>query len=242
MSETRPLLTLSSGNLPTNRQSVNEPFFAHGSRARAAHLVPRRAHALHTNVVFAVASVFLNVAFVLLNFFPTHVVPVNATFLVGALFLTHAFCMLTHWSVQIAPAQRSWLLLLDLVSTLLKVPSAVLLTLQPLTALWNADMGVPWSNFAGIAALAVLNTVNGVTMPIMLWQRGKFVANLPSLAAWVFAFATYALTIANAVVLFQPTALSPAAMMALQFSGAVGYFLGACMFWMWAYRGDPLAM
>lgn len=238
--ETRPLLALSSGSLPINRQHDDSQLY--GERRSGAHSVPRRSHALHTNVVFAVAAIFLNGAFVLLNFAEDRDAAVNVSFLVGAIFLTHAFLMLTHWSVAIAPRPMPSLVLLDVLSTAFKVPSALLLTLQPATALWSGGAGIAWSNLAGIAALSLLNTVNAVTMPILLWQRGKWLANLPSLAAWVFAVATYLLTVANAVVYFQPTLLDPGVMQALQFSGAMGYEIGAWMFWFWAFRGQPLSM
>lgn len=240
--ETRPLLQLSSGSLPINRREDDSLLYSRHRAADSSYSVPRRSHSLHTNVVFAVAAVFLNVAFGLLNFTQGREVAVNAAFLVGAIFLTHAFVMLTHWSVAVAPRPMPPLVWLDVASTALKVPSALVLTLQPLTALWSGGPGLDWSNLAGIAALAFLNTVNAVTMPIMLWQRGKWLANLPSVAAWVFAFATYLLTFANAVVYFQPTLLEPVALQALQFSGAMGYEIGAWMFWLWAFRGEPLPM
>lgn len=256
--ENRPLLAISSGSLPPSAYhsglvddgSINRKTSAAGvagggdtvaflghTRRPQAHAVPRRMHSLHNNVIFAIASAFLTCAFSSI-YLGANEALINVFFLVGALFLTHAFAVLTHWSVLIARPPWRWLLVVDVLSTALKVPSALVLCWQPITALATGGPGASWSNLAGIAALAVFNTVNAITMPILFWQRGRVRANLPIFGAWLFAVATYSMTVASAAQLFQPTLFSVEEMQALQFFGAIGYELGAWIFLAWGYTGE----
>lgn len=255
-SEQRPLLAISSGSLPPsvyhsgladdgsiNRKAVpnvdSVAFLGHLSEPALSriHAVPRRMHSIHNNVIFAVASAFLTCAFSSI-YLGANEALINVFFLVGALFLTHAFAVLTHWSVLVARPPWRWLLVLDVLSTALKVPSALILCWQPITALATGGPGASWSNLAGISALAVLNTINAITMPILFWQRGRVRANLPSFGAWLFAVATFSMTVASAAQLFQPTLFSVEEMQALQFFGAIGYEFGAWIFLAWGYTGE----
>lgn len=254
--EQRPLLAISSGSLPPsvfhsglvddgsiNRKTVpgggdSVAFLGHvNESSRRPHAVPRRMHSIHNNVIFAIASAFLTCAFSSIYLGASDAL-INVFFLVGALFLTHAFAVLTHWSVLVARPPWRWLLVLDVLSTALKVPSALILCWQPITALATGGPGAWWSNLAGISALAVFNTVNAITMPILLWQRGRVRANLPIFGAWLFAVATFSMTVASAAQLFQPTLFSVEEMQALQFFGAIGYELGAWIFLAWGYTGE----
>jgi hypothetical protein len=250
--EQRPLLAISSGSLPpsvhhsglNDDASINQRTGSTYGQLlppapAATHAVPRRSHSLHNNAIFALASAFLTSAFSSIYLGGNEAL-INVLFLVGALFLTQAFAVLTHWSIAVARPPWRALLIVDVVSTALKVPSALLLCWQPITAIASGGPGANWSNLAGIAALSVLNTVNAITMPILFWQRGRVRANLPIFGAWLFAVATYSMTIATAAQLFQPTLLSVEALQALQFFGALGYELGAWIFLAWGYTGEPV--
>mmetsp|Transcript_32653 Transcript_32653/g.85502 ORF Transcript_32653/g.85502 Transcript_32653/m.85502 type:complete len:229 (+) Transcript_32653:70-756(+) len=207
-----------------------------GDVARDPSAIPGRQCMWLLSWVFIFASIFLTTEFCLLhstnpptneliNFFGT---------LEGILWL-QGFILLLYWSFYEVPIDP-----LGCFGTFLKFMASWFFNVQPASGLIKEDIGVPWTNFAGICLFHSGNMISCVAMHGMLdkknfWAEG----NLPVQGMWVYTLATTLLITADGLDFYEVDSWDEYIKYG-QIIGAILLGVGSIIFAYWARPGHYL--